>query len=139
MMEKTLVNKIKNNGELIVFIFFFFLFVFQLFIGSSVQKINNQNYKENIERIKNELKNIDDTSLKTNNLKKEKSHFGFIHYFIWSLLIFISISFCCLTIKRNYIRHGHFDEENNVQYFFRTINSSNLDTNDDSYMKDFFI
>ncbi len=138
-MEKSLLNKIKNNGELIVFIFFFILFTYNIIIGSSIKKSNNENYKENIERIKNELKNIDDSSLKTNNLQKEKSHFGIIHYFIWSLLIFISISFCCLTIKRNYIRHGHFDEENNVQYFFRTINSSNLDTNDDSYMKDFFI
>ncbi len=138
-MEKSLLNKIKNNGELIVFIFFFILFTYNIIIGSSIKESNNENYKENIERIKNELKNIDDSSLKTNNLQKEKSHFGIIHYFIWSLLIFISISFCCLTIKRNYIRHGHFDEENNVQYFFRTINSSNLDTNDDSYMKDFFI
>ena len=138
-MEKSLLNKIKNNGELIVFIFFFVLFTYHIIIGSSIKESNNENYKENIERIKNELNNIDDTTLKTNNIKKEKSHFGIIHYFIWSLLIFISISFCCLTIKRNYIRHGHFEEENNVEYFFRAINSSNLDTNDNSYMKDFII
>ena len=63
-MEKTFINKIKNNGELIVFIFFFLLFTFRLFIGSSIPKSYNQNYKENIERIKNELKDIDETSLK---------------------------------------------------------------------------
>ena len=97
-MEKTFINKIKNNGELIVFIFFFLLFTFRLFIGSSIPKSYNQNYKENIERIKNELKDIDETSLKTNNINKQKKKFWYFSYnnmfifgfYLYFILYFIS-------------------------------------------------
>ena len=44
-MEKSLLNKIKNNGELIVFIFFFVLFTYHIIIGSSIKESNNENYK----------------------------------------------------------------------------------------------
>jgi beta-lactamase regulating signal transducer with metallopeptidase domain len=135
-MEKNFANRIKNNGQLIVFVFFFLLFVFQLFIGTSVQKNNNQNYKENIERIKNELKDIE-TSLKTNNLKKQKTSIGPIHIIIWLSLIFICITFCILSVKRNYNNHGNFEEEN-VEYFIRTVHSSNFETNDESFFKYIF-
>ncbi len=137
-MEKTFINKIKNNGELIVFIFFFLLFTFLLFIGSSKPKSYNQNYKENIERIKNELKDIDETSLKTNNINKQKKSFGIFHIIICLFLVFVCISFCILSVKRNYYRHVIFEEEN-VEYFIRTVHSSNFDTNDESFFKDIFL
>ena len=136
-MEKSLLNKIKNNGELIVFIFFFVLFTYHIIIGSSIKESNNENYKENIERIKNELKDIE-TSLKTNNLKKQKTRIGPIHIIIWLSLIFICITFCILSVKRNYNNHGNFEEEN-VEYFISTVHSSNFETNDESFFKYIFI
>lgn len=137
-MEKSLLNKIKNNGELIVFIFFFVLFTYHIIIGSSIKESNNENYKENIERIKNELKDIDETSLKTNNINKQKKSFGIFHIIICLFLVFICISFCILSVKRNYSRHVNFEEEN-VEYFIRTVHSSNFDTNDESFFKDIFL
>jgi len=136
-MSKQLLNKIKNNGELFVFIFFFLLFIFRLFIGFPIEKPNNQNFKDKIEEIKNSL-NQTEKSFKTSNIKKGRNHIGFIHYFIWISMTFIIIIFCFLTIQKNYIRHGYFEEQE-VEYFFRTIHSSNLETNDQSFSKDLFI
>ena len=74
-MEKTFFRKIKikNKGELIVFILFFLFFTIQIILSSESKANKNlyHNYKENIERIKNELKEMNNTSLKTTNLKKQ--------------------------------------------------------------------
>jgi uncharacterized membrane protein SpoIIM required for sporulation len=140
-MEKTFFRKIKikNKGELIVFILFFLFFTIQIILSSESKTNKNlyHNYKENIERIKNELKEMNNTSLKTTNLKKNTNNLGIIHIIIWLFMILICILFFILNCKRSYYRE--FIVEEDVEYTLNTVHSSNLETNDESLFKELFL
>jgi Na+/H+ antiporter NhaC len=140
-MEKSFFRKIKikNKGELIVFILFFLFFTIQIILSSESKEKKNlyHNYKENIERIKNELKEMNNTSLKTTNLKKNTNNLGIVHIIIWLFMILVCILFFILNCKRNFNRE--FIVEEDVEYTLNTVQSSNLETNDESLFKEFFL
>ena len=140
-MEETLLNKIKSNGQLTVFIFFFLIFTIQILIGSSQDKPKNENYKENIERIKNELNEYNHTSFKGNNITKNDKNNEYknvLYVIVWMIIIFICFISCFICITKSYRNHGIFIEED-VEYFITTVHSSNLETNDESFFKDLFL
>ena len=140
-MEKTLLNKMKSNGQLTVFIFFFLIFTIQILIGSSEDKPKNENYKENIERIKNELNEYNETSFKGNNIiknNKNNEYKNVLYVIVWMIIIFICFISCFICITKSYRNHGIFIEED-VEYFIPNIHSSNLETNDESFFKDLFL
>ena len=140
-MEETLLNKIKSNGQLTVFIFFFLIFTIQILIGSSQDKPKNENYKENIERIKNELNEYNHTSFKGNNITKNDKNNEYknvLYVIVWMIIIFICFISCFICITKSYRNHGIFIEED-VEYFIPNIHSSNLETNDESFFKDLFL
>lgn len=140
-MEKTLLNKMKSNGQLTVFIFFFLIFTIQILIGSSEDKPKKENYKENIERIKNELNEYNHTSFKGNNITKNDKNNEYknvLYVIVWMIIIFICFISCFICITKSYRNHGIFIEED-VEYFIPNIHSSNLETNDESFFKDLFL
>ncbi len=140
-MEKTLLNKMKSNGQLTVFIFFFLIFTIQILIGSSEDKPKKENYKENIERIKNELNEYNHTSFKGNNITKNdknNEYKNILYVIVWMIIIFICFISCFICITKSYRNHGIFIEED-VEYFIPNIHSSNLETNDESFFKDLFL
>lgn len=140
-MEKSFLNKIKSNGQLTIFIFFFLIFSIQILIGSSEDKPKKENYKENIERIKNELNEYNHTSFKGNNITKNDKNNEYknvLYVIVWMIIIFICFISCFICITKSYRNHGIFIEED-VEYFIPNIHSSNLETNDESFFKDLFL
>ena len=140
-MEKSFLNKIKSNGQLTIFIFFFLIFSIQILIGSSEEKLKNENNKENIERIKNELNEYNETSFKGTNIIKKKrnnEYKNILYVIIWMIVIFICFISFFICISKSYHNHGIIIEED-VEYFITTVHSSNFETNDESFFKDIFL